>query len=139
MNLQSAETVTRGVSRETLSQLRHRMIRETEAFLSERLYRRNGDWAIDDNLGGMLKPRDGRHDRRQMPPRAKRRIDERMRPQRGTLIEVRPNQCGIVDAPRLQALELQLRELTDDPASGDIMIDVAQVAIMTAGFMSLWL
>jgi anti-anti-sigma regulatory factor len=60
-----------------------------------------------------------------------------MRPEWGTHIEVRPNQSGIVDDPRLRALELQLSELTDDPGSGDIMIGVAEVAVMTAGFMSL--
>jgi anti-anti-sigma regulatory factor len=52
-------------------------------------------------------------------------------------VEIRPSQSGIVDELRLAALELQLRELTDDPTSGDIVIDVAHVAVMTAGFISL--
>jgi hypothetical protein len=81
--------------------------------------------------------RDVRHDQGQMPPRAAASIDVRMRPECGTLIDVRPNEFGNIDDARLQALELQLRELTDDPTSGDIVIGVARGAVMTAGFMSL--
>jgi hypothetical protein len=133
MPQQSTETAVRATGKETITQLRHRMIRETEAFLNERLYRRNGDWATEVCLGGMLQPREVQLGRRH----AQRTIDVRRRTEWGALIDVRPNQSGIVDNPRLQALEWQLRDLTDDPASGDIMIDVAQVAVMTAGFMSL--
>jgi anti-anti-sigma regulatory factor len=74
---------------------------------------------------------------RQTPPRAERFIDLRTRPERGTLIDVRPNPSGMVDEPRLHALEMQLSELTDDPAAGDLVIDVARVAVITAAFLSL--
>jgi hypothetical protein len=37
----------------------------------------------------------------------------------------------------LNALELQLAELTDDRAAGDIVVGVEQVAVLTAGLMSL--
>lgn len=74
---------------------------------------------------------------RQMPPRPERFIDLRTRPEWGTLIDVRPNLSGMVDEPRLHVLERQLTELTDDPAAGDIVIDVARVAVITAAFLSL--
>jgi anti-anti-sigma regulatory factor len=113
------------------------MIRETEAFLNERLYRQNGDWAADERVRVMLKPIESNRDRRQGPPRPERSIDVRTRPDRGTLVEVHPDPRGVVDNPRLQALEAELNELTDDRSSGDIVIGVQQVAVMTAGFLSL--
>jgi anti-anti-sigma regulatory factor len=122
---------------ETLPRLCHRMIRETEAFLNERLYRRDGDWATDERVSVMLKPSQNHDDRRQRPPRAEHRIDVRTRPDSGTLIEIHPDPRGIVDDPRLKALESQLNELTDDRSSGDIVIGVQRVAVMTAGFLSL--
>src|SRR5687768_9309583 len=137
MTRQPAEFNGHSSLKEHFAQLRYRMIRETEAFLNERLHRRNGDWTIDEPLGAKLNSRDARHDRRQMPPRVERCIDVRTRPDCGTLIEVRPNHFGIVDDVRLGALEMQLTELTDDRSAGDIVIGVEQVAVMTAGFMSL--
>lgn len=137
MTRQPTETGARPAIRESLSQVRHRMIQETEAFLNERLYRRNGDWATDERVSLMLKPIQNHRDRRQQPPRAELCIDVRTRPDLGTLIEVHPNPRGVVDDPRLQALEVQLNELTNDHRSGDIVIGVQQVAVMTAGFMSL--
>ena len=127
----------RYATNETLSRLRHRMIRETETFLNERLYRRNGDWASDERGRLMLKPSQNHADRRQRPPRTERSIDVRTRPDVGTLIEVHPDPRGVVDDPRLRALEIQLNELTDDRSSGDIVIGVQRVAVITAGFLSL--
>jgi anti-anti-sigma regulatory factor len=134
MARQQAQTGAHSSTEERLAQLRRRMIRETEAFLNERLY---GIGKQPADAGAQLNPRDNRYDRRQRPPRAERSIDVRTRPAWGTLIEVHPNQSGMVDDARLQALEFQLRELTDDPAAGDIVIDIEQVAVMSAGFMSL--
>jgi anti-anti-sigma regulatory factor len=127
----------RGAAEETLSQRRHRMIRETEAFLNERLYRRNGDWATDQRVNSMLIPSQNVADHRQRPPRAERSIELRTRPDVGTLIVIHPDPRGIVDDPRLEDLESQLNELTDDRSSGDIVIGVQRVAVITAGFLSL--
>jgi anti-anti-sigma regulatory factor len=125
-----------GARRETPTEVRYRMIRETETFLNERLYRRNGDWATDATVGSKLNPRDGDFDRRQKPLR-EMSSTVRTWPDWGTLIEVRPNLRGVMDDPQLQALEVQLNHLTDDRNSGDIVIGVQQVAVMTAGLMSL--
>lgn len=137
MTRQPSETAARAATGETLWQVRRRMIRETEAFLSKRLFRRNGDWVKDERVQNRLDPNRIGVDRRQKPPRAQQSIDLRMRPDAGTLIEVRPNPRGVMDKPRLQALELQLNELTDDRTSGDIVIGVQKVAVITAGFLSL--
>jgi anti-anti-sigma regulatory factor len=134
---QPAEIASRLAIRESLQQVRHRMIRETEAFLNERLYRRNGGWATDERVSFMLNPGQNHPDRRQRPPRAEQSINVRTRPDVGTLIEVHPDPRGMVDDPRLKALESQLNELTDDRSSGDIVIGVQQVAVITAGFLSL--
>ena len=137
MTRQPTETGARCAPKETQWQLCHRMIRETEDFINERLYGRNGDWPAGERASARLNPHDNQPDRRQMPARSDPSSDVRMRPEWGTLIEVRPDQRGVVDDPRLQALEIQLSELSDDRSSGDIVIGVQQVAVMTAGFMSL--
>jgi anti-anti-sigma factor len=54
----------------------------------------------------------------------------------GTLIELHPDSHGVVDNPRLKELEEQLKELTDNWNSGDIVIGMQQVEVMTAGFLS---
>jgi hypothetical protein len=137
MTRQPTETASRLANGESPSQVRHRMIRDTERFLNDRLYRRNDDWATDQRVNSMLKPSQNLADHRQRPPRAERSIDVRTRPDVGTLIVVHPDPRGIVDDPRLEALESQLNELTDDRSSGDIVIGVQRVAVITAGFLSL--
>jgi anti-anti-sigma regulatory factor len=53
-----------------------------------------------------------------------------------TRIEIHPNPRGVVDDLRLKALESQLNELTEDRSSGDIVIGMQQVEVMTAGFLN---
>ena len=136
MTRQPTETAAGMLARETPTEVRYRMIRETETFLNERLFRRDGDWATDKMISIKLNPRDGDSDRRQRPSWAEPST-VRTRPDWGTLVEVYPDSRGVVDHPRLQALEVQLNQLADDCGSGDIVIGVQQVAVMTAGLMSL--
>jgi anti-anti-sigma regulatory factor len=122
---------------ESLPELRRRMIHETQEFLNERLYGRNGAWPTEKQASVRLDPRGNHQDRRQMQLCAEERINIRTRPHWGTLVEVRPNQRGVVDNQDLQALESQLVELAGDRAAGNIAIELQHLEVMTAGFMSL--
>jgi anti-anti-sigma factor len=119
-----------------LTQLRRQMIHDTETFLNERLYGRNGRSPSNDQTSAKLNPNGNHRDRRQMQPRAEERINVRTRPDGGTFVEVRPNQRGVIDNQDLEALENQLVELADDRAAGNIAIQMQHVEVMTAGFMS---
>jgi anti-anti-sigma regulatory factor len=113
------------------------MIRETEDFLNARLYARNGGWPKEETARIKLDPRGSRQNRRQLRQRDDERISLRVYPDARTLVEIRPNHRGMVDQRRLEALEIMLNELASNKAAGDIVIGLDDVAVMTAGFMSL--
>jgi anti-anti-sigma factor len=113
------------------------MIRDTEDFLNERLNTRNGHSRTSKGETDKLNPSGNRDDRRQRQPRPQERINIRTRPHWETIVEVRPNERGLVDSQDLKSLENQLVELADDRAAGDIVIGLQRLEVMTAGFMSL--
>jgi anti-anti-sigma factor len=116
--------------------LRRQMIHDTETFLNERLYGRNGSSPSNEQPSAKLNPNGNHQDRRQTQPRAQERINVRTQPHLGTFVEIRTNQHGVVDNQHLQALQYQLTELADDRAAGNIAIQMQHVEVMTAGFMS---
>jgi hypothetical protein len=65
MNRESSQTIGLRTLNESVAQVRCRMIRETEAFLNKRLFRRNGDWATRGRVSCRLKQIQDESDRRQ--------------------------------------------------------------------------
>ena len=137
MNRQPRDISTEVSQKQHFRRLRFRMIRETEVFLNNRLSRNGTGWAADEATVARFDPQINGHDRRQRPPHDESAIDVRTRPDAGTLVQIRPNQHGVVDDLGLRALEIELRSLTGDHTAGDIVIGMERVAVMTAGFMSL--